>query len=476
MSVRLDRPDDEEFVIEALENASAGYEIAETFRAASERLRDTKAVALKTRGIGLRFASPRLQTDRELIELAARRYGFRYFSEELRADRELLITAINQHDRRALEFASRELQNDKGVVELSVRNFPETIKFASPELRDDRGLFEMAMNTSRSQGELLEFASPRLRADRGMVHFALSHNGKALEFASHELQADRDTVQLAVQHSGYALEYASSELRADRSIVKLALQEDPWSLQYASDDIRDDRAMVKIAVKLNGCVLKAASKRLLDDRGLVELAVCSKGHILGDLPEQFRTDKEIVKRAVTTMVFETTWRSRVPDKFHADPDINALIGLHITRKNTGRPRLTDELNLRLRTVGDALDRRQQKGTIDGSMFASATMFATAWRDQCSGLQQVAISNGCAQEVEDTVGSYMGLEKGDNELATELLDCAFFISALYYMTREDRYNSWWDFFGQWTRGDVIYWREDMIYCRQRGWHWGEFFIV
>ena len=67
-----------------------------------------------------------------------------------------------RHDGWALQFASRDLRNDRTVVEAACDQNAESLSFASPELRGDRSLVLRAVATS---GQALEWASPDLRAD-----------------------------------------------------------------------------------------------------------------------------------------------------------------------------------------------------------------------------------------------------------------------------------------------------------------------
>ena len=55
---------------------------------------------------------------------------------------------VVRHDGWALQFASRDLRNDRTVVEAACDQNAESLSFASPDLRGDRSLVLRAVATS----------------------------------------------------------------------------------------------------------------------------------------------------------------------------------------------------------------------------------------------------------------------------------------------------------------------------------------
>ncbi|MDO8429898.1 MAG: DUF4116 domain-containing protein [bacterium] len=125
------------------------------------------------KGISLRYISPKLRADKEVVLAAIKRYGLEleYASFELRADKEVVLRAVRENGFGwALKYASSELQADKEVVLEAVRTSGGNVT--------------------------LQFASPKLRADKEVVLEAVKHNRNSLSYASSELQDD-DEVRMA---------------------------------------------------------------------------------------------------------------------------------------------------------------------------------------------------------------------------------------------------------------------------------------
>ena len=151
------------------------------------------------------------------------------------------LTAVKA-DGMALKYASPELQADREVVLAAVRQNDRALWYVSPELKADR---EVVLAAVQQRGDALEDASPELWVDREVVLAAVRQYGPALKYASPELQADREVVLAAVQQDGRALRHASEELRADREVVLTAMQhQDYRALHYVSPELRADCEVV----------------------------------------------------------------------------------------------------------------------------------------------------------------------------------------------------------------------------------------
>ena len=110
-----------------------------------------------------------------------------------------------------LEYAPKELQNDKELVLAAVTTNGLALAHASNVLKSDR---EVVLAAVKNYSQALHFASPELKNDREVVLAAVSKNGKALEYASDHMKNDSEVVLAAVQENNYALLYTSKELRA----------------------------------------------------------------------------------------------------------------------------------------------------------------------------------------------------------------------------------------------------------------------
>ena len=115
-------------------------------------------------------------------------------------------------------------------------------------LRENRKFMLEAVN---KDGRSLEYASPELQNDKGIAIAAVSDMGEALEFANDVLRDDKEVVLAALECDGLALEYASENLQSDIEIVKVAVADDGVALQFASDNLKEDIALVLDAVRNN---------------------------------------------------------------------------------------------------------------------------------------------------------------------------------------------------------------------------------
>lgn len=120
--------------------------------------------AVKRGGDALQFASKELQNDRELVLAAVNEYGeaLRWASKGLGADRKIVIAAVKE-DYNALKYAPAFLQNDKEVALAAVQRYGFALRWASPVLGDDREVVQAALDNVPDGNQLLQFASARLR-------------------------------------------------------------------------------------------------------------------------------------------------------------------------------------------------------------------------------------------------------------------------------------------------------------------------
>ena len=86
----------------------------------------------------------------------------------------------------ALEFCTKQLQNDEDVVLAAVGSEGHALGFASHEMQGHRAVVRRAVN---QDGTSLEFA-PAFQQDRRIVLAAVTQNGKALRHAHKSLQED----------------------------------------------------------------------------------------------------------------------------------------------------------------------------------------------------------------------------------------------------------------------------------------------
>ena len=101
------------------------------------------------------------------------------------ADEEYILTRI-WNDFEIVEFISPELLKNKKFMTKVVQINGMALQYALKELRDDKQFVMMAVQNS--SGFALKYASKRLRADREIVYEAVKRWKSPLKYASQELQ------------------------------------------------------------------------------------------------------------------------------------------------------------------------------------------------------------------------------------------------------------------------------------------------
>ncbi len=184
--------------------------------------RDFMLVAVRKKGLALKYASNEFKNNYDLILAVVRHNGLalQYASEALKADQEVVLTAVSQNGN-ALQYASDGHKDSHEIVLAAVGQF----------------------------GYALHHASDELIANREIVLAAVKQNGWALQYASDELRADREIVLAAVSQYGCALRSTSDELKGDREIVLAAVRQNEWALDYVSDELKGDREIVLAAAR-----------------------------------------------------------------------------------------------------------------------------------------------------------------------------------------------------------------------------------
>lgn len=243
--------------------------------------------------------------DDEDIVLAAIQYGtyftenLKYASDKLKRDSSFMNKAI-EIDALSLSFSDSGLRENKQSILKAInshRNGDRALEFASKELKNDRELVLVSVN---KYGSSLEYASDELKNDKEVVMIATKNCGSALAFASDDLRNDMEIVLNAVNTDGLALYYASDELKNNKEIVLSAIKENPRAIQYASEDMKNDREIVLTSLtgnekKLHGVSpLRYVSEDMKKDREVVLTAVKQENEALKYADEVFKNDPEIM--------------------------------------------------------------------------------------------------------------------------------------------------------------------------------------
>lgn len=104
----------------------------------------------------------------------------------LRGHKEACLTAAKT-DGMSLRFVSPEMQDNEEVVQAAVDQTWRALQFASDRLRGNATLVK---GTFLQEGCALQFATEALRSDRDVVIYAMTRNEAAFQFAMDSLHRD----------------------------------------------------------------------------------------------------------------------------------------------------------------------------------------------------------------------------------------------------------------------------------------------
>jgi len=183
------------------------------------------------------------RSDREIVLVAVSGNGklLQYASPEMHADRQVIAVALAT-DSRALLLYPR----DRWDVDLVLAAVPEArdASFRSfmqiEKVKEIFGQRDFLMEALEKDPMSLEFASRDLKKDKGLVLHAVKLCWEALQYASHELCSDKDIVASALAQNPLALRFAGARFANDRDLVLDLVARDPRTLKFASRKLQAD--------------------------------------------------------------------------------------------------------------------------------------------------------------------------------------------------------------------------------------------
>jgi hypothetical protein len=147
-------------------------------------------------------------------------YGWDYSNLCQQDNRDLMLSVIAKNGE-LLKYASKRLQNDKELVELSIENYPLAYTYASKRLKNMKSISKKALEQSTS---VYSEMSELLKKDRELaLIFAKSAFWISIKKLNQEFQADREIMLLAIENHKEALRYADESLKRDKFFIKEAL-------------------------------------------------------------------------------------------------------------------------------------------------------------------------------------------------------------------------------------------------------------
>ena len=139
-----------------------------------------------------------------------------------------------------------------------------------------------------ADGTLLRYV-PELQDNKSIVFMAVKENGLALQYASSRLQNDEMIVGVAVKNNGMALQYASDTNKRNAEIVKAALQSNPMAAAYAEDRIITNSVANEL-VKKNPMVYYTLPIRHKNNYDIAYEAMVRNCNVFFGLPMKFNRD------------------------------------------------------------------------------------------------------------------------------------------------------------------------------------------
>jgi len=154
---------------------------------------------------------------------------------ELNDDKDLVLLAVKQ-DGYALQFASDRLREDKDVLDAALEQNLNAIQFAPTLTRDKKKMLSVA----KLNYTYLDYASPELW-DTEFIVAAIKQNAKSIQFVP-PVWRQKEWMLYCVKRDGLLLKYASPTLRKDREIVLAAVTENGNAIDFTT--VRDPEIMM----------------------------------------------------------------------------------------------------------------------------------------------------------------------------------------------------------------------------------------
>ncbi|HDR9180278.1 TPA: DUF4116 domain-containing protein [Burkholderia vietnamiensis] len=210
-------------IIWAAMDVDSGY-----FYEIDPKLKNDKNFVLESIDKGYRILgglSDELRADKEVVLHSVSRREPRHLSENCRDCQSDMGCRFCRG--RLIKFASPELQSDREVALAALTDSLEAFEYVSPDLKTDRAfLIEMVKNEYINELSARSFRllPPNLQADRNFMLELVEHNPLILQHASAQLSNDKEIVLQAVMTSGRALRFAGWELQNDKEVIYHALK------------------------------------------------------------------------------------------------------------------------------------------------------------------------------------------------------------------------------------------------------------
>ncbi|EFC37946.1 predicted protein [Naegleria gruberi] len=146
------------------------------------------SIAVKSRGLSLKYASERLRNNPTIVDLAVSQnyYSFEYASRELKNDKMKILEYVERNGL-LLEIVPGIFKEDLQIVQMAIAQNPLSIQFASEKFKYGKNLITPLIE---KKGELLKFASNSLQSDSNIILTATKTFGLAILYSTKKLDTE----------------------------------------------------------------------------------------------------------------------------------------------------------------------------------------------------------------------------------------------------------------------------------------------
>ena len=169
----------------------------------------------------LKFLSPRLQDNKELVFKAVSKYG------------------------RSIEYASNRLKNDKEVIKIAILDMPASLEKLSIDISDVFYMFDKNEIISYIHLQLglfryIRFMPESIKSDKEFISNTLKQKPEYFKYLPEELKNDKNVMSNFLKHNSRYFKDFPKQLKDDYDIVMLAIKDNINNLEFSSERIQKE--------------------------------------------------------------------------------------------------------------------------------------------------------------------------------------------------------------------------------------------
>lgn len=258
--------------------------------------------AVSQNGEALKFASPKLLNDYDIVLTAIKKLGklprYAFPGEELLNNFDF-ISQVAKIDPIIILHVGEDIKKNDDMMRKLIDIHAMAFTEASSNIKKDRELIVRLLSSGAYY--IFDDIDEQLKQDRNICLFAAQH-GVSLSDMPEKFHDDRDIVLAAVKNDYTNFEFASKKLQNDYEIALIVFQ------GYALDDekredtldclgngLRNNFDFMIDIIKINGENFRYASDNLTNNRRFVLAAIRNSKEYPDEIDERFLYDKEILR-------------------------------------------------------------------------------------------------------------------------------------------------------------------------------------